>query len=123
MTLKEAKAANVKIFREWRAWGVPEAYSKLNDSNRDVINAFIDKYPNAMCIKFGKENVSEYLFTASEDKHHYNFCCDVIFNPTEEIMGGIKDVVENLCSEFTVRELKRLYSLLSKTDNEYLVWS
>ena len=47
MTLSEAITRNNIAYAEWRAYGQHEADDILNDSNRELIRAYQQEYPNA----------------------------------------------------------------------------
>lgn len=74
MTLEEAKRKNDEVFYKWLLYGRPEAFSELNDSNRDLIRAYIEENPNAVGYKLF-EGIVEL-----KNNPLYNFCCDYIFD-------------------------------------------
>lgn len=74
MTLEEAKRKNDEIFYKWLVYGRPEAFTELNDSNRDLIRAYLEENPNAVGYRFS-EGIVEL-----RNNPLYNFCCDIILD-------------------------------------------
>ena len=54
MTLSEAIVNNNVAYAKWRAYGQREADDILNDSNRELIRAYQQEYPNAKGYKARK---------------------------------------------------------------------
>lgn len=83
MTLEEAKKKNYEAYHKWRMYGRPEAFTEMNDSNRDLIRAYIEENPNAVGYKLF-EGIVEL-----KNNPLYNFCCDYIFD------GSLAEKVKN----------------------------
>lgn len=74
MTVEAAKKKNDEIFYKWLVHGRPEAFSELNDSNRELILAYLEENPNAVGYRLF-EGIVEL-----KNNPLYNFCCDYIFD-------------------------------------------
>ena len=74
MTLEEAKRKNDEIFYKWLVYGRPEAFSELNDSNRDLIRAYLEENPDAVGYR-----LFEGIVELKSNPLH-NFFCDYIFS-------------------------------------------
>ena len=74
MTLEEAKRKNDEIFYKWLVYGRPEAFAELNDSNRDLIRAYLEENPNAVGYR-----LFEGIVELKNNPLH-NFFCDYIFS-------------------------------------------
>ena len=82
MTLSKAIINNNIAYAKWRAYGQHEADNILNDSNRELIKAYQQKYPNAKGYKAwnGIKEITETI---------YNFAMDIIFDGTEQAIAEI----------------------------------
>lgn len=98
MTLAEAKHNNLIIFNNWRAYGQPEACDALNNSNRELIKAYTEDFPEAMAFKFNiyteEEKLTGGVFKIMETENLYNFFCDYIFNGIAENFAAVKEAAE-----------------------------
>ena len=74
MTLEEAKRKNDEIFYKWLVHGRPEAFTEMNDSNRELIRAYLEENPNGVGYK-----LFEGIVEIKNNPLH-NFCCDYIFD-------------------------------------------
>ena len=74
MTFEEAKKKNDEAYLKWLMLGRPEAFSELNDSNRDLILSYLEENPNAVGYRLF-EGIVEL-----KNKALYNFCCDYLFD-------------------------------------------
>lgn len=106
MTLSEAITRNNIAYAKWRAYGQREADNILNDSNRELIRAYQQEYPNAKGYK-----CNEGIVELSDDM--YNFGIDILFIGTEEIIQKLNAEAE---------EYKKL-DILDDYNGIYLVWS
>lgn len=106
MTLSKAIINNNIAYAKWRAYGQHEADSILNDSNRELIKAYQQKYPNAKGYKAwnGIKEITETI---------YNFAMDIIFDGTEQAIAEINAEPD---------ELKRL-GIAEKHNGICLVWT
>lgn len=103
---KEAIKNNNKAYHTWMIYGRHEADNNLNNSNRELIKAYLLEHPNAKGYKFwqGVVNITEPI---------YNFSVDIIFDGTEEALQGI---------EAETDECKKL-DIAEKHNGIVLVWS
>lgn len=113
MTLEQAKEKNNDASMFWLWEGMPEAYDKLNDSNRDIIKAYLKEFPNAKGYKFHKG-----IIDLKSEKTLYNFCCDYVFNGTPENITKIQ-AAEKAPNAFP----KRLQNILEEANGICLLWS
>ena len=83
MKLTEAKSVNNLAYIRWIESGMHEAYDELNDSNRELIRAYVAEYPKAKGYKAWQGiidiNINEL----------YNFCIDVVFDGSQESIDAI----------------------------------
>lgn len=87
MTLHTAKINNDAAYIDWRNWGMPEAFDRLNDSNRELIAAYKAENPNAKGYKV-------HTGIVDLDGKIYNFHCDVIFDGSPEAIAAINAAQE-----------------------------
>lgn len=106
MTLSEAITRNNIAYAKWKAYGQHEADGNLNDSNRELIRAYQQEYPNAKGYKTwnGIKEITETIC---------NFAMDIIFDGTEQAIAEI-----NAESD----ESKRL-DIAEKYNGICLVWT
>lgn len=107
MTLNEAIENNKMIYYKWIIKGRPEADDNLNDSNRNLINAYKKNYPNA-------KGYMLYKGVVEIPNVVYNFDLDYIFN------GDDTELIQELEKE--KEEYKKL-NILDKNNAICLVWS
>ena len=50
--LQEAITHNNAAYAKWIAYGKPEAFTELNDSNRELIRAYLQDHPSARGYKY-----------------------------------------------------------------------
>lgn len=105
-TLQEVIDKNNAIYAKWVINGRCEVDDELNSSNRELIRAYQQEYPNAKGYKCN-EGITE----LSDDM--YNFGIDILFIGTEEI-------IQKLNAE--AQEYKKL-DILDDYNGIYLVWS
>lgn len=106
MTFEEATRKNNAAYRKWHMYGHPEAFTEMNDSNRDLIRAYLEEHPNTVGYKFS-EGIIEL-----RNSPLYNFCCDIIID--RSLAENIKDMTP---TEFISKVL------LNQTDTISIVWS
>lgn len=109
MKLEQARAKGNLIFREWMLMGNPEAYNKLNESNREIIKSYMAENSHAMGYKFHKGIVK------LQTEELFNFCCDYVFNGTNENIEKV-NAAEGGSVEY-------LMLVLDKSDGICLIWS
>lgn len=107
MTLDEARKQAASMFCHWRMIGEPEACDFLNDSNRDLIRAYQNEYPNAKGYK-----VWEGIVDIPTD-NIFNFSIDVVFDGSPEAIAAIKKEKD---------EDARI-NAAHAANGEYLIWS
>lgn len=96
MTLAEARHNNLIIFNSWRAYGQPEAYNELNNSNHELIKAYNENkrdslYFGVQCDHpYGGEYQYE-IFTARKD-YKIEFKC----NSKKEVIKFIEQLGQEL---------------------------
>ena len=81
-TLQEVIDKNNTIYAKWVINGRCEADDELNNSNRELIRAYQQKYPNAKGYK-AWNGIKEITVTI------YNFAMDIIFDGTEQAIAEI----------------------------------
>lgn len=106
MSFKEAKEQNDKIYCKWATCGKPEAFDELNDSNRNLIRAYLEENPNAVGYKFNGGIVE------LKDNPLHNFCCDIIFD-----RSLVKELEKN---KINPRNAMRV---LNEKNSYCIVWS
>ena len=102
--LADATRKHNAAYAKWRAFGCPEAFTELNDSNRELIKAYMAEHSKAKGYK---------LYHGEIDLHEnslYNFCCDFVFD-SEMIKPDTK------CAPFRVSEQ------FSSRNSIILIWS
>ena len=77
MNLTEEIRRNNVIYCKWLSRSRPEAFTELNDSNRELIKVFMEEHPFATGYKFYHGLVE------LRGNPLYNFCCDYVFDPEE----------------------------------------
>lgn len=128
--MQQCKAAekNNKVFREYILLDKPEGYSKLNDSNIELIKAFSAEYPDAMCIDLSSRWVNDMIFNLKKDadiNYLNNFCydIDIIFNAEGAVLKMIKEAVKEYHHNPSADNLKNLWSVLEGTRYYNIIWS
>lgn len=103
---EKARDKNIRIYLHWIANGAREADDELNSSNREFINAYKEKYPEAMGYKMysGFVELSENIC---------NFGVDFIFRKNEDIMEELRNESDNL----------KIISIFEKYNAPAIVWS
>lgn len=127
MTLAEAKHNNLMIFNDWNVGGCPEACDKLNDSNRELIKAYLQEYPAAMGLKINvyteEEKRNSGIFKIADAEKLYNFCCEYVFNGTAENFQAVKVAAEKWRNGGKIEDLNNLEKILQAADGVCMVWS
>ena len=121
--LQVAKYNNLIVFRTWKSYGQPEAWDKLNDSNRELIKAYAEEYPAAMGLKVNAQRENEGIFKIANVKILYNFCCEWIFNGTAENFEAVRAAAKQWRNSGKIDDLKRLEAILQAADGICMVWS
>lgn len=127
MTLAEARHNNLIIFNSWMAYGQPEAYNELNNSNHELIKAYAEEFPEAMALKINiyteEDKRSGGIFKINEAKNLYNFCCNYIFNGTVENFETVKATAEKWRNGGKIDDLNKLCAALKTADGVCIIWS
>lgn len=105
MTIKEAKEKNYEAYYNWTASGKPEAFEEMNDSNRDVIRAYLKEKPNTVGYKFYDSSIVDL-----KTDPLYNFCCDYLID--KELAEQIKNM-----------KLTQAIAMLNEKNSYCLIWS
>lgn len=106
MTLHTAKINNDAVYIDWRNWGMPEVFDRLNDSNRDLIAAYKAENPNAKGYKV-------HTGIVDLDGKIYNFHCNLVFDGSPEAIAAINAAHG---------EIERM-EIAEKAHGIYLAWS
>ena len=117
MTLKQTIKRNRSVYRQWVYFGMPETFDKLNDSNRDVINAYKSERPNAMGYKFHVGFVE-----VKDAENLYNFCCDYVFDGIFGNMAKVQEAHEKYTKSGKIEDLENLQNVLEEASGICLVW-
>lgn len=120
MTVEQAKQVNKEAFMMWRAWGYPEAYDLLNNSNRELMTAYALEFPEAVGLKVYSDGDGIFKISYSE---LYNFCCDFIFNGTTENLQRIKNAVGIYRKTLASEDLEKLQTEIDKINGIRLMWA
>lgn len=127
MTNNEAKQNNLIVFNNWRAYGRPEAYNELNNSNRELIKAYAEEFPEAMALKINiyteEDKRSGGIFKINEAKNLYNFCCDYIFDGSAENYAVVKEAAEKWRTHKKIDDLHELETALEAANGVCIIWS
>ena len=119
MTYTEVREHNKAAFAaHWRN-GRPEADDTLNESNRELIKAYAEEFPEAICLKLGYE----LKFFRPAEEPLYNFCCNYIFDGASENTEEIKRLAANFWKSRKIDDLNKLIEELEKANVYDLVWS
>lgn len=118
MTLKQVKEKSNQVYLQWLVAGMPEAYEEFNDSNREIIKAYISEFPDAIGYKF-----NEGFVEVKSDKTLYNFCCDYIFDGNFMNMSRVQKMHEQYAKSGKVEDLQKLQTVLEKANGICLIWS
>ena len=117
MNLKQAKENGNKAYCRWLAFGMPESYNELNDSNREIIKAYISEFPDAMGYKF------HVGFVEIKDKENlYNFCCDYIFDGIFGNMAKVQEMHQKYMKSGKLADLEELDKVLEEANGICLLW-
>ena len=81
--LQEAITHNNAAYAKWIAYGKPEAFTELNDSNRELIRAYLQDHPSARGYKY------YYGVIDLQSNPLNNFCCDYVFDLGSRIVVSI----------------------------------
>ena len=81
--LQEAITHNNAAYAKWIAYGKPEAFTELNDSNRELIRAYLQDHPSARGYKY------YYGVIDLQSNPLNNFCCDYVFDLGSRIVVAI----------------------------------
>lgn len=106
-TFEEVKAASDSVFMAWKNAGEREACDFLNNSNRDMILAYIKRYPAAKAYKMWSGIVD------IDVENLHNFCFDVLFD-------GLPESVKQI--EQAEHEIERL-NAAEAANGIILIWS
>lgn len=89
-TFEEVKAATDSAFMAWKNAGQCEACDSLNNSNRDMILAYIKCYPSAKAYKLWSGIVD------IDVENLHNFCFDVLFDGQPESVKQIEQAQDEI---------------------------
>ena len=98
---------NLSAFRSWSALSFQEADDNLNNSNRELIAAYLEAYPNAKGYKSWSGIVDPPTCEL------YNFCMDIIFDGNAETVAAIESEPDAL----------KCLELAEAAHGQYLIWS
>ncbi len=107
MTLSNAITKNHAFVISWYAGGNREADNDLNNSNRDLIAAYLEAFPNAKAYK------SWHGIVDPAKTELYNFCFDIIFDGNAETVAAIESEPDAL----------KCLELAEAAHGQYLIWS
>lgn len=114
-TLQQAKEKRDKIHSDWWRLGCPRGYNALNDSNIEVIKAYMNENPNALGY-----NYEEFVELKADGLCDY--CCNYIFNGTAENIEKIK--AAEMLDEFGLnKDIDKLVDTLMEIGGISLIWS
>ena len=83
MSLQEAIRRNNVAYAKWMTYGKPESFAELNDSNRELIKAYLKEHPTAKGYKYYHGVIELH------DHPLYNFCCDFVFDLGSRVVVSI----------------------------------
>lgn len=113
--LQQAKEKRDKIYSDWRNLRYPRGYNVLNDSNTEVIKAYMNENSNALGY-----NYREFVELKADGLCDY--CCSYIFNGTAENIEKIK--AAELLDEFGLhKDIDKLVDTLMEIGGISLIWS
>lgn len=105
--LNKAIDDHLSAFRAWSMLSFQEANDDLNNSNRDLIAAYLEAFPNAKAYKSWRGIIDP------AQTELYNFCFDIIFDGNAETVAAIESETDAL----------KCLELAEAAHGQYLIWS
>lgn len=128
LTLSKAITENNIAYPQWyprRREAYREAYDALNDSNRELIKAYMTVFPDAKGYKY---------YSGVVDLHDLNgkfcnFCIDLIFDGSENVLRKLDNIdkkysklLKNSLGSTSEAEIRKEKVIEKYGNGKYLIW-
>lgn len=113
-----AKRKNLIAYTDWLRNGKLEGDDTLNDSNRDVIEAYACCYPEAVCVN----THSGEMFSPLETRCH-NFACSCVFNGVEANINAVKTALDAFRKNPSTAAFDNFEKTIENAHPMHIIWA